>query len=69
MSIISIGFSFNLLFLISILPQFIQQIIVDFISFVSSIIGGIITLISPFILPLLILIIAFAHYYLYLLLD
>ncbi|MEM8673814.1 MAG: hypothetical protein AAGF83_08070 [Cyanobacteria bacterium P01_G01_bin.67] len=63
-------------FLVSILPQFIQFIITGIISFISSILSNIIALISPvvalvsaLILLLPIPIIAFAHHYLYLLLD
>ncbi|MEL6581360.1 MAG: hypothetical protein AAFQ14_16585 [Cyanobacteria bacterium J06621_12] len=61
--------SIFLYFLASILPQFIQQIIISLISFITSIIGNLITLISPLILLLPIPIVAFAHHYLYLLLD
>ena len=61
--------SIVLFFLLSILPQFIQPIVLGIISFISSIISGFITLISPFILLLPIPIIAFAHHYLYFLLD
>ena len=61
--------SIFLMFIGSMLPHFIQQIIMGFISFISAIISGLITLISPLILLLPIPIVAFAHHYLYLLLD
>lgn len=61
--------SIFLIFLGSLLPQFIQQIILGLISFVVSFFGNLTTVLSPFILLLPIPIIAFAHHYLYLLLD
>ena len=61
--------SIVLIFISSILPQFIQQIIFGIISFFSSIINGLTTLLSPFILILPIPMIALSHHYLYLLLD
>ncbi|MEM8830204.1 MAG: hypothetical protein AAGE96_12720, partial [Cyanobacteria bacterium P01_G01_bin.19] len=61
--------SIFLFFIVSVLPYFIQQIIFGIISFISSFISALITFISPFALLLPIPIIAFAHHYLYLLLD
>ena len=61
--------SIFLVFIGSMLPHFIQQIIMGLISLVFSIVSGFITLVSPFILLLPIPIVAFAHHYLYLLLD
>ena len=51
------------------LPEVIQAILTGMISLISTIIGGLITLISPSILLLPIPIVAFAHHYLYLLLN
>lgn len=63
-------------FLTSILPQFIQYFVLGIINFIVSIIGNVIgffspllALVSSLILLLPIPIIAFAHHYLYLLLD
>lgn len=55
--------------IINALPQLIQTIITGISSFVSLIISGLIALVSPLILLLPIPIVAFAHHYLYLLLD
>ena len=56
-------------FLVAALPQFIQYIIVGIFNLVLSIVSHMATLISPLILLLPIPMIAFAHHYLYLLLD
>ena len=61
--------SIFLMFVGSMLPQFIQQIILWLISSISSIISSLITLLSPLVLLLPIPTVAFAHHYLYLLLD
>ncbi|MEL6496674.1 MAG: hypothetical protein AAFQ41_16370 [Cyanobacteria bacterium J06623_7] len=53
----------------NVLPQFMLQIILSLISFIFSAINNLLTLLSPFILLLPIPIVAFAHHYLYLLLD
>ena len=60
---------FLMSFLISFLPQFIQFLFTGTISLISSIISTVVTLLSPLIFLLPIPIIAFAHHYLYLLLD
>lgn len=61
--------SIFLAFIGSMLPHFIQQLILGIISFISSVINGLITLLSPLVLLLPIPIVAFAHHYLYWLLD
>ena len=55
--------------IIAALPQFIQYIISGIFSLVLSILGHLVNLISPLVLLLPIPIIAFAHHYLYSLLD
>ncbi len=56
-------------FIIVILPEFIQFIITGIISFLVSFFNNFITLVSPLVLLSPIPIIAFAHHYLYFLLD
>ncbi|MBE9044751.1 hypothetical protein IQ255_10085 [Pleurocapsales cyanobacterium LEGE 10410] len=58
-----------LAWIINLLPQIIQAIVIGIVNFISAIVGGLIALISPLALLLPIPIVAFAHHYLYLLLD
>ena len=61
--------SIILLFVGNLLPQFIVEMIVGAISLISTIVNSLIILLSPLILLLPIPIVAFAHHYLYFLLD